>query len=156
MRRAPIAAVIAAALALPGCVGLTDLDEAIEREQRYESVIAEIEAIPEALRTPQEAADLAEALEAEVEAERFRKALEKLQTPELVDAGKRAAEDAIGGRWLGLIEGLLIVAGAALTAYTGRTWANLNGEIRLAEMEARRDASRATVGLPPAKVDEQG
>lgn len=156
MRRAPIAAVIAAALALPGCVGTADLNEAIESEQRYESVIAEIEAIPEALRTPQDVADLAEALEAEAEAERFRVALERLQEEQLVEAGKRAADDAIGGRWLGLIEGLLIVAGAALTAYTGRTWANLNGEIRLAEMEARRDASRATVGLPPAKVDEQG
>ena len=124
-----------------------DLAEAVAREQRAETAIEALEAIEG--RTPQQDAILADYRRLERQLEAQRVAWEAVQTPQLIERGLGGARDAATGNWFGVIEGVGALIAAAAAAWGGKALASKDADRKLAELEARRNATRVSQGIAP-------
>ena len=144
-----IIAALAAPLALSGCEAVErDYAQAVEREQRAEQVIEDVLLLPDG--TPGRAALIADAREAEAEAEALRKRIAAVRRDALTDAAIDGVGDAARGDWLGLIEGLGALVVAAGTYALARKSGKSELDARLTELERRRDESREMQDIAPA------
>lgn len=124
-----------------------DLAAAVAREQQAETAIEALEAIEEP--TPEQAAILADYRRLEAQLEAQRKAWEAVQTPQLIERGLGGARDAATGNWFGVVEGIGALIAAAAAAWGGKALASKDADKKLAELEARRNATRVSQGIAP-------
>lgn len=131
-----------------GCVTSPETEEARAREQRAEIVLSDAEALPDS--APGKAALVADAKAAEREFERVRKAYEALDRESMIGSGLELASKGARGDYIGILEGLGGLLIAAGTYALARRKGASETERQLAELERRRDESRAQQGIAGA------
>jgi len=145
-----ITALCAVLIAGSGCVSAPDVTAARAQEQRAEQVLEDALALPEG--TPGRAALIADATDAEADLERERRSLEARTRDGLIGVGVDVGADVARGNYVGALEGLFGLLLAAGTYALSRKKNATETESRLADLEARRDATRAQQGIAPSSA----
>jgi hypothetical protein len=133
---------------LTGCVTSPEVDDARVKEQRAEQVLEDAEALPAS--APGKAALVAEARATERELERIRQALEALDRDSLIGSAIEVGSRGARGDYIGIVEVLGGLATAAGTYLLARRKGATEIERQLADLERRRDQSRAAQGIAAA------
>lgn len=153
MIRQYTAAIVLALPLLAGCLSSSATDEARLLEQRAEAVLVAAEALPEA--APGKAALVADAKATERELERVRQALEALSRDSLIGSAIEAGSKGARGDYIGLLDVLAGLATAAGTYFLASRKSASETERQLAELERRRDESRAWQGIEAAAYSSE-
>ena len=142
-----LVAVMILAVTLLGCSTSPDVEQARVAEQRAETIVETIEALPAG--TPGKQELLADARAAEAKLEAMREALEKLTKDSLVAQGLDLGGDVISGDYLGALGTLLGTLGAgAVLALRRRLSVDLPElEQRLADAQSRLESTLELQGI---------
>lgn len=133
---------------LASCVSTEDLAQARSQEIRAEIILADAEAMPEG--TPGRDELIADARAQESELERIRESLEALDRDSLIGSGIDVATKSARGNYLGALDALVGLALAAGTLLLARRGSKTETQEQLADLERRRDESRAHQGIAGA------